>query len=58
MTPEHAKKLYRALSDNLSKYENHMVRLKKQISVYNSIKFWRPNNTGLENYFLKCFKGS
>ena len=22
MTPEHAKKLYRALSDNLSKYEN------------------------------------
>ena len=29
MTPEHAKKLYRALSDNLSKYENNHGKIKE-----------------------------
>tara|TARA_B100001287_G_scaffold112717_2_gene94944 strand:- start:16726 stop:17043 length:318 start_codon:yes stop_codon:yes gene_type:complete len=29
MTPEHAKKLYRALSDNLSKYENAYGKIKE-----------------------------
>lgn len=29
MTPEHAKKLHRALSDNLSKYENNHGKIKE-----------------------------
>ena len=29
MTPEHAKKLHRALSDNLAKYENNHGKIKE-----------------------------
>ena len=57
MTPEHAKKLYRALSDNLSKYEKSHGKIKETDQISNSIKFWRSNNSGLENCFLNALKG-
>ena len=58
MTPEHAKKLYRALSDNLSKYEKSHGKIKEtdQMSTI-PLNFGGPTTQAQKTVFLNALKG-